>query len=143
MRVLDNKRIILEIGTTPVVRETRDVEELVEGRKLSIAQAIGERHLELKPGDAFASAEELVQRDPELQLLVTGLGILRPIAAIDSLHAGGKISGEATWHDAKIEGLPLVHGGEVARAGIIRRLQCAETRDARAREAQLGMTPMH
>src|SRR5262245_27387541 len=125
MLVLDNKRIILEIGTTPVVRETRDVEEMVEGRKLSIAEAIGQCHVELKPGDAFASAEELVQGNPELQLLVTGLGILRPIAAIDSLHAGSKIGGKATRHDTKIEGFPLIQGGEIARAGIIQRLQCA------------------
>ena len=104
-----------------------------------VAQAAVEANVEIEAREAFRPAEQLVQRDPEVGLRVAGQGILRPERAPGAAQADRQIGSVASGHDAKLEGLARHCRREGACLGVVERLGRAQARDARAREAQLGV----
>ena len=98
--------------------------------------------LEIKAGYTFRSAEQLVNRRPELQLVVAGQRILRSESAL-ALELRREIRREAPRHDAEVERPRRVQADKVARPRVVQRLDRAEPGDARTGEAQFGVASMH
>ena len=129
----------------------------MELREFVVAEIARQRDRKIEIGDAFATAEQFVDRHPEVQLVVRGAYVSRGIRAllvIDdrvlraetlllALHLHCEIGGKALRHGAEVERLVRIEALEPTGHGVVERPDGAEPRDAGAREAQLCVAAVH
>ena len=101
----------------------------MELRQIVVAEASLEPDLEIEAGNTFRTAEELVNRRPELQFVVAGQRILRSESA-SARELRRKIRRETPRLDPEVERSCRVQGDEVARPRVVKRLQRTESGDA-------------
>src|ERR1700751_5031699 len=76
-RILNRERIILQHLAIVVVAKALELQKAVKRSEKVVPQSAAEGSLEGEAGNALATAQQLVQRNPELPVRITGECILR------------------------------------------------------------------
>ncbi len=107
---------------------------------------------QVQPAQALRAAEELVHGHPEIARLVAREAVGEDLSEIEvhrpeEVEAAAQLHGEvgvvAGGQDAEVVIVALVEGLESSAGGVVERLARPDARDARARQAHVGVTAVH
>src|SRR6202007_3139653 len=116
-----------------------ELQKAVKRSQQVVPQSAAEGNLEVEAGNALATAQQLVQRNPELPVRITGECILRADPPDPTRHADREKRSEAGRYDAKAVWTGGIEAGKGAPRGVVEWLEISEPRYSGAGETELRM----